>query len=89
MTGNKLFVMIAITTTLGILATAATAGSDRDDQRIPRGYVVPCSLDGVNPGYHPEVFGNPAWARAYGFVQSRDGSWHVEPNCVRGLHRAR
>ena len=83
MTGNNLFVLIAITTALGILATAAAAGSDRDDQRIPRGYVVPCSLVGVNPVYHPEVFGNPVWAREYGFVQGPDGVWRVVSNCRR------
>ena len=28
---------------------------------------------GVDPAYHPEIFGNPAVARSYGFVRSRDG----------------
>jgi hypothetical protein len=54
-----------------------------------RGFVKPCSLDGVNPAYHPDIFGNPALARAvYGFVRARDGTWQVEPNCVRGLHHS-
>jgi hypothetical protein len=38
---------------------------------------MPGSLDGVNPAYHPDIFGNAATAAAYGFVQSRDGNWHV------------
>lgn len=45
------------------------------------GYVIPCSLDGVNPVYHPEIFGNPAVARAYGFVRGPDHAWHVMKNC--------
>jgi hypothetical protein len=36
---------------------------------------MPGSLDGVHPAYHPGIFGNPAVARSYGFVTSRDGSW--------------
>jgi hypothetical protein len=42
----------------------------------------PCSLDGVNPPYHPSIFRNAAVAlKEYGFVQSKDGTWHVVPNC--------
>jgi hypothetical protein len=79
--GKKAFVMLAVTITLGFLdAVPATAGSDHDRGR--GSYVVPCSLDGVNPVFHPRIFGNPAFAKAYyGFVQGRDRSWHVEPNC--------
>ena len=28
--------------------------------------------------------GNPAVARSYGFVRSRDGTWHVQTPCLRG-----
>jgi hypothetical protein len=56
-------------------ASAALAGSDNTEER--GGYVMPGSLVGVNPVYHPDIFGNPATARAYGFVQSADHTWHV------------
>jgi len=46
--------------------------------------VVPCSLAGVNPAYHPEIFGNAAAAQSFGFVQARDGTWHVQSNCFGG-----
>jgi hypothetical protein len=71
--------VLAAITALGILgAASAVAGSDRDRGR--ESCVVPCSLDGVNPVYHPRIFGNPAFAKAhYGFVQGRDGTWHVIP----------
>jgi hypothetical protein len=82
MIGNKASVALAVTTALGILGIASSAaGSDHDRGSHERGYVVPCSLVGVNPVYHPDVFGNAATAYAFGFVRSRDGAWHVRPNC--------
>jgi len=83
MTRDKVLVVIAITTVLGILGTAPAAASDRHDRGRERGYVVPCSLVGVNPVYHPEIFGNPAAAKAYGFVLGPDRVWRVESNCHR------
>lgn len=77
MSGKRAFVMLAITAALGVLGAASAAGSDRDHGRDRGGYVVPGSLVGVNPAYHPEIFGNAATAYAYGFVQSRDGTWQV------------
>jgi hypothetical protein len=83
MVGNKAFVALAVITALSILGTAsAVAGSDRDRGR-ERGYVVACSLVGVNPVYHPDIFGNAATAYAFGFVRSRGGTWQVVPNCHR------
>jgi hypothetical protein len=75
---------------LGVLGAASAAWAWGDDYWWrKRGFVIPCSLDGVNPAYHPEIFGNPAVARdIYGFVRSRDGSWHVEKNCVRGPYHS-
>jgi len=68
--------------------SAAWAFYDCEDYyyyRRCRGFVIPCSLDGVNPAYHPSIFGNPRIAREqYGFIRSRDGTWHVEKSCVRG-----
>jgi hypothetical protein len=82
MIGNKAFVVLSAAVALSVLGTAsqALAGSDR----YPRGgFVMPGSLDGVNPAYHPGIFGNPAVAYAYGFVQSRDGTWHVRADWRR------
>jgi hypothetical protein len=69
---------IAAALTVFGAAAEALAGSER----WPRGgFVKACSLDGVNPVYHPGIFGNPAVAASYGFVRSRDGTWHVVSNC--------
>jgi hypothetical protein len=89
MSGNRAFVaLLAITTMLGVLASAAWAWDD-DYWWRKRGFVIPCSLVGVNPLYHPDIFGNPAVARdMYGFVRSRDGTWQVEKNCVRGPYHS-
>ena len=80
--------LVASFTALYVLSpiSAAWAFSDCDDYyRSCRGFVIPCSLDGVNPVHHPSIFGNPALARQeYGFIRSRDGTWRVENSCVRG-----
>jgi hypothetical protein len=55
----------------------------------PGGNVRPCSLDGVNPVHHPQIFGNAATAREFGFVQSPDHTWHVDQRLCESLqHRA-
>jgi hypothetical protein len=78
MIGYKTFSTFLLATALGALAVTSAVASDSNSTRGNRGgYVVPGSLDGVNPAYHPDIFGNPAAAAAYGFVQSRDGIWHV------------
>jgi hypothetical protein len=70
---------------LGTVATLTVpgiaAGSERGTGRDRGGHVVPCSLDGVNPAYHPEIFGNPAAARSFGFVMGPGGTWHVSAGC--------
>jgi hypothetical protein len=54
----------------------------------PGGSVRPCSLDGVNPAHHPQIFGNAATAREFGFIQSADHTWHVDQRLCEGLqHR--
>jgi hypothetical protein len=75
--------VLEVTIALSFLGAApAAAGADHDRGRD--WYVVSCSLDGVNPDYHPRIFGNPAFAKAYyGFVQGRDHTWHVEPSCKK------
>lgn len=74
---EKYRIALAMVVGLGALAPASAAWAQGYDYEYYGGYVKPCSLDGVNPVYHPEIFGNPASAREFGFVQSRDGAWHV------------
>ena len=78
MTGNKAFAVIVITTGLGVLGADSAAARSHAHGT---GAVVPCSLDGINPTYHPAIFGNPAVAASYGFVRSADGTWRVRPGC--------
>jgi hypothetical protein len=86
--GQKAFITLAIIAAVGFLGTTSAAWSKFDiyDRNHQGTFVIPCSLDGINPVWHSDIFGNPAVARAYGFIQSKDGSWHVEKNCVRGLY---
>jgi hypothetical protein len=84
MNGTKALTRAVISSILavGVLGTSAAMASFVGEGRHKGGYVKPCSLDGVNPVYHPDIFGNPALAKAYyGFVRGRDGTWQVENNC--------
>ena len=83
MSGKNAFVALSVITALGVLGAASAAAGEMRDRGDERGAVLPCSLDGVNPAYHPEIFGNRAVAQSYGFIQSQDGTWHVAPNCRR------
>ena len=84
MNRKNTIVGLAIVTAVSVLGAAAMAAGDRDDHGQERGgAVVRCSLDGVNPAVHPEVFGNAATAQAFGFVQAADHTWHVRPDCRR------
>jgi hypothetical protein len=78
-TNRKRSIAIAGAVALGVLATSSVA--------LARGFVMPGSLDGVNPVYHPNIFGNPAVAESYGYYQSRNGYWHVDPNWRCGPRR--
>jgi hypothetical protein len=83
MSAKKAFIMLATAAALGALGAASAVAKDDMDNRGERGgSVVPCSLSGVNPAMHPEIFGDPAVAaRQFGFVKARDGTWHVQDNC--------
>jgi hypothetical protein len=78
---RSILITSAIAVALGFAASASA--NDRSDDRLEdrSGSVVPCSLAGVNPAYHPKIFGNAAVARSYGFVKGRDGTWQVMANC--------
>jgi hypothetical protein len=53
-----------------ILGTASAALAGDSGENNQGGYVLPGSTDGVNPAYHPGIFGNAGAAKAYGFVVS-------------------
>jgi hypothetical protein len=90
MNGKAAFVAppLGVLAIFGVVGTALGGMMDMEPRefREPRErkeppHVVPCSLAGINPAYHPEVFGSAASARQLGFVQAKDGTWHVIPNC--------
>jgi hypothetical protein len=72
---------------VALLISTASGALAADSGDYHGGFVMPGSLDGVNPAYHPGIFGNPAVARSYGFAQSPDGSWHVRSDWHRGEGR--
>ncbi len=72
---TKTRIALAALLMLGTASAALADGTNNDNG----GSVIPGSLDGVNPAYHPGIFGNAATARSYGFVQSAHG-WTVAPS---------
>ena len=79
---SKSQIALSVAIVLGVLnSISAAVASDHEDQG--EGFVMACSLDGVNPAYHPHIFGNPAIAKSYGFVEWSDHTWHVRDNCSR------
>jgi hypothetical protein len=79
---KKAFVGIATTAVLLGAASAARAGMEESEKSDQGGSVSPCSLVGINPVHHPEIFGDPTVARSYGFVQGPDRVWRVDSNCT-------
>lgn len=62
MSGKRTLIAICAASALGSLGTAsvAQAGNQGEDRG---GFVMPGSMDGVNPVYHPEWFGKGASTR--------------------------
>jgi hypothetical protein len=76
---------LAVAAALLFGTTSAVLAKGRSN---PGGGVRPCSLAGVNPVYHPQIFGNAATAREFGFVQGPDHTWHVDQGLCGSLqHR--
>ncbi len=76
-------IVLAISAALGSLGASSVSAQSHHEGRVK-----PCSLAGVNPAHHPDIFGNPKVAHSYGFVKSADGTWQVESGCRRhGGHR--
>jgi hypothetical protein len=88
MIGNKSFITLSLAAALGVLGVASATASDHGHGGRG-GFVMPGSLDGVNPVQHPEIFDNPAVAASYGFVRSSDGTWHVRLDWRGGAIRSR
>jgi hypothetical protein len=77
---TQIKIALALALILGTAGAALAKG-----RANPGGSIRPCSLDGVNPVYHPQIFGNAAAARSYGFVQSPDRVWHVDQRLCESL----
>jgi hypothetical protein len=58
---------IALATALILSAGSAALANDNDNSETG-GFVVPGSMDGVNPAHHPDIFGYGGAARSYGFT---------------------
>ncbi len=59
--------LIALSMVAAIIGCSPGYASDHENQS--GGFVVPGSLAGVNPVFHPEIFGTTAGRQAYGFAR--------------------
>jgi len=69
MSGKRILIALSAAAALGILGAACGAQANDSGENNMGGSVVPGSMVGVNPVYHPDWFGTPAGAgSAYGYV---------------------
>ena len=71
MSGKKTLIAVTAAVVLGTLGVASVAqASDSGEEK--GGFVMPGSMDGVNPVYHPDLFGKAAQTNnagdAYGYA---------------------
>ena len=64
---NKTKIAMCVALVLGGALSSALAANENDGGNETGGYVLPGSMDGVNPVYHPDIFGKPA-TKAFGLV---------------------
>jgi hypothetical protein len=86
MSETKALAALAAAAVVAVLGVTSATATDRAPGRELGGAVRQCSLDGVNPAYHPDIFGNPAAARSYGFVLGPDHVWRVRADCSPYAH---
>jgi hypothetical protein len=69
MTSGKTLIALSTAIALGLLgaASVAQASNENDGGNETGGYVLPGSMVGVNPVYHPEWFGKVRNSRAGDF----------------------
>jgi hypothetical protein len=71
MTSGKTLIALSIAVALGLLgaASVAHASNENDGGNETGGYVLPGSMVGVNPAYHPRWFGkNTRAGDVFGYV---------------------
>jgi hypothetical protein len=66
MSGRRTSIAISAAIVLGIVGAATAALANDSGENDRGGYVVPGSMVGVNPVYHPGLFGQAG--NAYGFA---------------------
>lgn len=76
--------LIALSMVAAIVGCSPGYASDHENQS--GGFVMPGSLDGVNPAYHPEIFDTTAGRQAYGLATLPEHG-HVSSRTTRLRHK--
>jgi hypothetical protein len=64
---------IALATALVLSSVATTLANEQTEER--GGFVIPGSMDGVNPVYHPDIFGNANAQATKQLLQQDRSEW--------------
>jgi hypothetical protein len=68
---------IALATALVLSSGVAALANDQTEER--GGFVIPGSMDGVNPVYHPDIFGNVNGQVTKRTIQQDRSEWGKAP----------
>ena len=68
MRGNQVLIAASTALAIGLLGGASVALANDSGENDMGGFVVPGSTVGVNPVYHPELFGRTTGPSAYGYA---------------------
>jgi hypothetical protein len=80
---KKILIALSTATVLGLGAASAALASDHEETG---GFVMPGSMDGVNPAYHPGLFPNAANGRgAYAYANGRKAYGYANGGQAYGL----
>jgi hypothetical protein len=76
-TKAKIALAVALVLSSGVAALAG--GKDDDGGGGAGGFVIPGSMDGVNPVYHPDIFGDVNAQSAKRTLQQDRSEWGKAP----------
>ncbi|HLH99117.1 MAG TPA: hypothetical protein VKW08_28740 [Xanthobacteraceae bacterium] len=80
MRANKTLIALSAAAALGVCGISSAALANDSGENNQGGSVMPGSMVGVNPVYHPYWFGSPASARnAYGYATPEHKIRRTEP----------
>jgi hypothetical protein len=90
MTYKKSLIALSAALAIGLLGAASVAQASSDNQSSDRsGFVMPGSMEGVNPAYHPDLFGSAHTGNAGSAYGNAGSAYGYAPLKVQKHHPVR